>query len=95
MKAVTGNRLTDGAVVYLTDNDEWVSDLAAAARFAAADAEPVLAAAKARITEIASAYLIDVDETAAPAGRTALRETIRKLGPTVRKDLGYQAGGGR
>lgn len=91
MKVVTGNRLSDGAVVYLADDDQWTSYLGQAARFEDGDAAPVLAAAQARTTEIADAYLIDVDEDAAPAGRQALRETIRKSGPTVRRDLGCQA----
>ncbi len=92
MKAVTGNRLGDGAVVYLGDDDRWTTDLAAAARFEGDDAKSVLAAAQARVKEITDAYLIEVDGAGAPAGREALRETIRKSGPTVRLDLGYQAG---
>ncbi len=91
MKAVTGNRLDDGAVVYLSDDDRWTSDLTAAARFADEDAKPVLAAAQMRVKEITDAYLIEVDDAGAPAGRESLRETIRKSGPTVRLDLGYQA----
>ena len=91
MKAVTGNRLCDGAVVYLADDDRWTPNLSKAARFEDGDAEAVLAAAKTRVTEIAEAYLIDVDETASPAGRQALRETIRKSGPTVRPDLRCQS----
>lgn len=90
MKAVTGNRLDDGAVVYLDDRDEWISDLSRAARFEDDDSRAVLAAAQSRVTEIAGAYLIDVNE-AGPAGREALRETIRQSGPTVREDLSYQA----
>jgi hypothetical protein len=39
---------------------------------------------------IASAYLIEA-EAAGPVGREALRETIRRNGPTVRRDLGKQA----
>ncbi len=91
MKAVTGNRLDDGAVVYLSDDDRWTSDLAASARFEDADAKDVLAAAQTRVKEITDAYLIEVDDAGAPAGRETLRETIRKSGPTVRLDLGYQA----
>ena len=91
MKAVTGNRLDDGAVVYLGDDDRWTTDLTAAARFESDDAKSVLAAAQARVTEITDAYLIEVDEAGAPAGRETLRETIRKSGPSVRLDLGYQA----
>ena len=91
MKAVTGNRLADGAVVYLNDEDQWTTHLCAAARFADDDADPVLAAAQSRVGEIADAYLIDVDERGEPAGRAVIRETIRGAGPTVRLDLGIQA----
>lgn len=92
MKAVTANRLDDGAVVYLSADGSWTADVAAAARFADADAAAALEAAQARATEIADAYLFEVDESGALAGRETLRETIRKSGPTVRRDLGYQAG---
>ena len=91
MKALTANRLDDGAVVYLADDDSWTSDVAAAVRFADADAAAVLEAAQSRVTEIADAYLFEVDDNGALAGRETLRETIRKSGPTVRTDLGYQA----
>lgn len=91
MKAVTANRLRDGAVVYLDDKDQWTHDLRAAARFNDADAGDVLAAVQTRVGEIADVYLIDVDEAGALTGRETLRETIRKSGPTVRLDIGYQA----
>ncbi len=91
MKAVTANRLGDGAVVYLTDKDQWAENFAEAARFPDEDGADVLAAAQTRAGEIADVYLIDVDEDGALAGRTIIRETIRTLGPTVRTDLGYQA----
>ncbi len=92
MKAITANRLSDGAVVYLGDDDQWTAQIEGAAAFDNDDAKAVLDAAQSRKTEITEAYLIDVDEAGAPAGREALRETIRKSGPTVRTDLGYQAG---
>ncbi|MEZ5893209.1 MAG: DUF2849 domain-containing protein [Parvularculaceae bacterium] len=91
MKAVTGNRLDDGAVVYLGDDDRWTKHLCAAARFADDDAKSVLAAAQKRVKEVADAYLVDIDAVGALTGRETLRETIRKSGPTVRTDLGYQA----
>lgn len=91
MKAVTGNRLSDGAVVYLNDNDQWTTRIADAARFEDEDTAAVLEAALSRTGEIADAYVIEVTENAAPAGREALRETIRTAGPTVRRDLGLQA----
>ncbi len=91
MKAITANRLEDGVVVYLGADDGWTSDLAKAARFEDEDAKAALAGAEARAGEIAGAYLIEVSDAGAPAGRETLRETIRKDGPTVRLDLGYQA----
>ncbi len=94
MKAVTANRLTDGRVVFLAPDGLWAERLAHAAFFDDASAESVLAQARSRITEIASAYLIEVGEGGSAAGREALRETIRDTGPTVRSDLGKQAGNG-
>lgn len=93
MKAVTGNRLSDGAVVYLTNEDQWTEKFANAARFVTEDGPDVLEAAQTRSAEIADVYLIDIDEEGALSGRAVVRETIRTLGPSVRPDLGYQAGG--
>jgi len=92
MKTVTGNRLSDGAVVYLGDNDQWTVRLDAGARFENSDGDAVLKAVQSRTNEVTDVYLIEVGEAGAPAGRERLRETIRKSGPTVRPDLGYQAG---
>lgn len=90
MKAVTGNRLADGRVVYLAPDNYWAEHIAVAARFSDDEAPDVLAAAQARVTEVADAYLIDIEDGVA-AGRERLRETIRSAGPTVRRDLGNQA----
>lgn len=87
MKIVTANRLDDGAVVYLGDDDRWTLSQSAAAKFSNDDAKSVLAAAQSRITEIADAYLVDVDDDGALTGRETLRESIRRKGPTVREDL--------
>jgi len=92
MKAITGNRLSDGAVVYLAGNDQWATRLTEAAFFEKTDANNVLTAVLSREAEIAEAYLIEIGDGGALAGREALRETIRKSGPTVREDLGSQAG---
>jgi len=91
MKAITGNRLSDGVVVYLADDDRWTQQLCAAAQFSDEDAPSVLAAAQTRVREITDAYLVDLKEDAAIDDRIFLRETIRSNGPTVRRDLGYQA----
>ncbi|MEO1135024.1 MAG: DUF2849 domain-containing protein [Pseudomonadota bacterium] len=95
MKAVTANRLDDGAVVFLAEDDGWTAELCQAARFSDEDAKLGLDAARARTGEIADAYLVTVDENGDLVGRETLRESIRKSGPTVRTDLGYQAGAGQ
>lgn len=91
MKIVTANNLQDGAVVYLSDDDQWTLQPTNAARFEDGDAEIVLAAAQSRIEEITDAYLVSVDRAGEITGRETLRETIRKAGPSVRQDLGAQA----
>ena len=91
MKIVTANNLQDGAVVYLSDDDQWTLQLDHAARFEDGDAEIVLAAAQSRIEEITDAYLVSVNPAGEITGRETLRETIRKTGPTVRRDLGHQS----
>lgn len=91
MKIITANRLSDGAVLYLGADGQWTTEIAAARRLSPEETETALAAARARREEVASAYLIDVSNEGTPFGREALRETIRSLGPTVRRDLGRQA----
>ncbi|MEO0398401.1 MAG: DUF2849 domain-containing protein [Pseudomonadota bacterium] len=92
MKAVTANLLTDGRVVYLGPEGDWVERLQEAQLFADdAAADAALASVAARIKDVADAYLIDATEDGAAAGREAIRETIRNNGPTVRADLGKQS----
>lgn len=90
MKAVTANRLSDGAVVYAGPRGALVERFEQASLFDDGAAEAALEAVLSRATTIAAAYLIEADASG-PVGRQALRETIRKNGPTVRKDLGRQA----
>ncbi|MDZ7629602.1 MAG: DUF2849 domain-containing protein [Parvularculaceae bacterium] len=93
MKAVTANRLADGAVVWLGPGGALVDRFDAAILLEGAAADAALAAVAAQTTIVASAYLIDADASG-PTGREALRETIRRNGPTVRRDLGKQAEAG-
>lgn len=93
MKAITGNHLADGRVVYLAEDGSWADHINAARSFDDQEADTALQEANARTTEITDAYLIEVED-GAPAGREALRERIRSAGPTVRRDLGKQAQGG-
>lgn len=90
MKAVTANRLSDGAVVWLARDGALADRFEAAALYTDEEAEQALAGVAAQTTIVAGAYLIEADASG-PAGREALRETIRRNGPTVRRDLGKQA----
>lgn len=90
MKAVTANRLSDGAVVWLARDGALSPRFEAAALYTDEEAHKALAAVAAQATIVAGAYLIEADASG-PVGREALRETIRRNGPTVRRDLGEQA----
>jgi sulfite reductase (NADPH) hemoprotein beta-component len=93
--AISANRLTDGIVIFLAPHG-WVEDLASAERFndqATADraldqrAKPALAG---NLLVDPAVFAIKDD-----GGRVAaahIREAIRAKGPTVRPDLGKQAG---
>lgn len=90
MKAVTANRLSDGAVVWLACDGSLTDRFEAAALNTEDEAAAALLRVAAQTTVVANAYLIDADASG-PSGREALRETIRRNGPTVRRDLGKQA----
>jgi len=90
MKAITANRLSDGVVVYVGAGGALVERFEHAALFDDDEAKAALSQVLSAPTTIASAYLIDADAKG-PTGREALRETIRRNGPTVRRDLGKQA----
>jgi hypothetical protein len=83
MKVITVNRLLDGGVGYIGPAGSTVHSVLQAMVFADdASAEAALNAVARRVTEFASAYLIEV-ENHRPSGRARLRETIRQSGPTV------------
>lgn len=95
-KILTANRLDDGLVVYL-GNAGWTADIDAAQRAhdddtaAALDYRGKQAAAR---NQVADPYLIDLDDNDDGNGEPVRwRETIRANGPTIRRDLGYQADG--
>ncbi|MBB3771072.1 putative NAD/FAD-binding protein [Angulomicrobium tetraedrale] len=82
--AVTANRLTDGAVVWRTAQEDWSPDLADALIVTTADqAIALLASAQKRDTDAVGAYVapvvIEADGAIAPGN---LRERIRVAGPT-------------
>ena len=86
MKIITGNLLSDGSVVYLDTDGQWNTRIDHAKPFDGADAETALETAQARVSEIAGAYLIDIQESGRPGGRETFKEEIRATGPTVKSD---------
>lgn len=92
-QAVTGNRLTDGEVVYFAAG-QWVEAFGAAE---IADGTPAAEALLAQASpadieaHVLDPYLFEVVETEAGFTPASVRETIRAKGPTVRLDLGKQA----
>jgi len=94
MKALTGNRLADGEVVFWKDG-RWVERFAEAQFFA--DEEAASAAegeAKAQGTTVVDPYLIDLIESEGLWAPLSFRERVRCLGPTNHPQHGKQADGG-
>lgn len=91
-KAITANRLWDGAVVYLADGGTWRERLEGC-RLATNDEEREAMEAVARwavqTNMVVAPYVIELDGgSAGTPTPMRLRESIRAAGPTVRTDLG-------
>lgn len=81
---VTANRLSDGAVVYRTINNEWTAKLEEAAIVAKADAATeLLQAARAEGTRVVDVYIAPVKVERDKVLPGNLRELIRLRGPTI------------
>jgi sulfite reductase (NADPH) hemoprotein beta-component len=96
MKALTANRLGDGAVVFWS-GEAWADRFSQARLFDAEEnavAEAAEAHAKTRITELVDPYLIEVAEVVGGVAPVSYRERLRALGPTNKPDHGKQALGG-
>ncbi|HLI11864.1 MAG TPA: DUF2849 domain-containing protein [Alphaproteobacteria bacterium] len=93
-RALVANRLADGRVVYRAESG-WTSDLQNA-RLACdeAAASVLLEEGRRAVAErmVVDPYLIDVVAKGGVWQPARLRERIRSRGPTIRADLGYQAG---
>lgn len=86
MTIVTANRLGDGRVIYVGADQAPVDHITDALVLDEADADPALAAARARPDIYVNPYLVEtVDHT--PSGRDRLKESIRAAGPTVGNSL--------
>ena len=81
---VTANRLTDGAVVYLTGGGGWTTELAGAAVVTTAPAaQELLKAAVADDVRAVGPYVAPVEVTSGGILPGNLRERIRRAGPTI------------
>lgn len=94
MKALTGNRLSDGEVVFWKAG-VWVERFADAELFTdAAAGEAAEAHAKSQQTVVVDPYLIDLIESEGLWAPLSYRERLRALGPTNHLHHGKQAAGG-
>ena len=89
MKAVTGNRLRDGAVIYRMADGDWTTDIARAAAYGE-DADAALKAAEddAAKAIVVGVELIEVVKGVSGIEPVSLREKIRAYGPTILSKAG-------
>ena len=93
-QVLTANRLRDGEVVYWRAG-QWLTGFADAEVFpeaATADMAVTAAAQSVRDRVVVNPYLFEVREVEGSIRPVKEREIIRAAGPTVRLDLGKQAG---
>lgn len=93
-QVLTANRLVLGDVVYWNDARGWVSHLDEAQVLADSESEDALQRAAEWVNnrEVVAPYLFDVRLEDGVTVPVKVREAIRAAGPTVRLDLGKQAG---
>jgi Protein of unknown function (DUF2849) len=95
-QVMTANRLRDGEVVFLTRAGTWNEKIDEAALALEPQAKAALTARAAedeKATVVTGAYLFDAERVDGRVRAIHMRERIRTLGPTVRRDLGKQAEG--
>lgn len=92
---ISGNEIWSGAVVFLKRDGGWTAEASEAALSdSPEDSESLLTLGEAATARGEVELVHRADAAAGEAGPfpTRNREIIRALGPTVRRDLGYQAG---
>jgi hypothetical protein len=93
-QVLTANRLRDGDVVYWREG-AWIETFVTAQVFDAkdaADAALVRAGADVKARLVVAPYLFPVKIVDGKLRATEEREIVRSEGPSVRRDLGKQAG---
>jgi hypothetical protein len=92
-QVLTANRLKIGEVVYW-NKDGWVPRFDQAQILSDAEGETALKGAADWVLkcEVVTPYLFEVRDRGGHSVPVKVREAIRAAGPTVRPDLGKQAG---
>lgn len=93
-QVLTANRLRDGQVVYLRDDDSWSEHFRDAIVADSDEMAKTLLTLAARAVEkhlVVDPYLFAVAVEGSEIRPLSRREIIRAAGPSVREDLGYQA----
>jgi hypothetical protein len=86
LQVVSANRLTDGTVVYLAPQGQWVERLEAAAVFAnEAECDAGLEKGRAAVAAnlIVDPFAVAVVEEAGARRAVSMRDAIRALGPSI------------
>ncbi|WP_420338782.1 DUF2849 domain-containing protein [Roseibium sp.] len=94
MKVITANRLLDGDVVWLGENDVWVERVTLARTFDCKDAVAEglsIGAAAEKDQKVVGVYEMDVTIEDGVIVPVRLRERIRAKGPTTHPQYGKQA----
>ena len=87
LQAITANRLDDGAVVYLSVDGDWVTELARAAVAEGTAAAAALTQAGERGVagqQVVGPYLIEIEAGAAGLRPLRFKEVLRAQGPSIR-----------
>lgn len=85
-KVATANRLSDGAVVFLTHAGRWSEEIDGSSVADNADAAADLTEAARHaeaVNHVTGGYLIDVERSEGRVRPLHIRERIRATGPTV------------
>ena len=92
LQAVTANRLRDGEVIYFTAGGDWSESIQEAAVATTPQEAEVLLCRAQKTQGVVEVYVFEVVTQNERIEGMSVREAIRMRGPTVRLDLGKQAG---
>ena len=95
-QVLTANRLRDGAVVFYTHSGKWselIDEAVLALEPQAAKSLEARGIEDEKATLVVGVYLFDATREVGHVKAAHIRERIRTLGPSIRRDLGKQSEG--